>query len=49
MRGIINPSLGYLAIPFVVLAGAAYLWVANLLVSRKTVRLEEPSVIRKVA
>ncbi|HYM50766.1 MAG TPA: hypothetical protein VET65_09385 [Candidatus Limnocylindrales bacterium] len=49
MRVIVNPAAGYLAIPFLVLAGGVYLWIASRLVGRKTVRHEEPSVIRKVA
>lgn len=49
MRVIINPAMGYLALPFIVLAGAAYLWIVSRVLGRRTIRHEEPSVVRKVA
>ena len=49
MRVIVNPAMGYLALPFIVLAGGAYLWIVSRFLGRKTVRHEQPSEIRKVA
>jgi hypothetical protein len=49
MRVIINPAAGYLALPFIVLVGAAYIWVVSKFVGQKDVRHEEPSDVRKAA
>lgn len=48
MRTIIHGTIGWEALPFIALIGAAYLWIVSRFV-RTEHKVEEPSVVKKVA
>jgi hypothetical protein len=49
MRYLIDSQMGWATVPFIVAIGAAYLWVADRLLGRKTTvetHVETPSITR---
>jgi len=51
MRYLIGSQMGWVAVPVIILAGAAYIWVMDRLVGRKSeiTAAAETSAVKKVA